>query len=368
MQLDFLIVGAGLYGAVCAEQLQKQGYRVKVIERRSHIAGNTYTENCEGIAIHRYGAHIFHTSDKVIWDYVQQFAEFNRFTNAPLANFQGKLYNLPFNMHTFHQLWGVTTPEQAEKKLTQQRAEMVGIAPQNLEEQALSLVGRDIYETLIKGYTEKQWGRKATELPAFIIRRLPLRLTYDNSYFNDCFQGIPVQGYTQMVANMLQGIEVELNCDFLAQREYWQTQAKQIIFTGPIDQYFGYELGTLEYRSLKFETKRFEQANVQGNAVINYTEREVPYTRSIEHKHFAPVEAQHSYISYEYPKDWQLGDEPYYPVNDERNMALYKAYRQKAKDYPHIHFGGRLGQYRYYDMHQVIAAALHFCQQFIQNN
>ncbi|MFM2481324.1 UDP-galactopyranose mutase [Celerinatantimonas sp. YJH-8] len=363
-QWDFLIVGSGLYGAVCAQQLSSRGYRVKVIEQRDHIAGNIYTENKEGIAIHRYGAHIFHTSDAAIWDYVQQFAQFNRFTNSPLANFRGKLYNLPFNMHTFYQLWGVTTPQQALHKLEQQRAEMQGKTPTNLEEQALALVGRDIYETLIKGYSEKQWGRPACELPAFIIRRLPLRFTFDNNYFSDHFQGIPVDGYTALVQNMLEGIDVSLNCDFFDASSQWALQAKHIIYTGPIDRYFGYQLGHLGYRSLRFDLKRFDTANVQGNAVINYTDPETPYTRTIEHKHFAQVSTSHSYLTYEYPQAWQPGTEPYYPINDEPNMALYKRYRELARALPQVHFGGRLGQYRYFDMHQVIAAALHYCQQF----
>ncbi|CAG8999717.1 MAG: UDP-galactopyranose mutase [Candidatus Celerinatantimonas neptuna] len=365
-KLDVLIVGAGLYGAVCAEQLKQRGYRIKVIEKRDHIAGNAYTQIKESIAIHRYGAHIFHTNRADIWQYVNQFATFNRFTNSPLANFQGKLYNLPFNMNTFYQLWGVTTPEQAQQKLSQQRAEMDGIEPQNLEQQAIALAGRDIYERLIKGYTEKQWGKNTRELPAFIIRRLPLRLTYDNNYFNDRFQGIPEQGYTEMVRQMLDGVDVQLQCDFLKERERWLSQTHFTIYTGPIDAYFDHCFGALGYRSLDFELKRFDSPNVQGNAVINYTERHIPYTRTIEHKHFAPVDTPHSFISYEYPRHWQPGDEPYYPINDETNMALYKRYYQSASRLKHIHFGGRLGQYRYFDMHQVIAAALHFCQKWHQ--
>ncbi|MFM2486973.1 UDP-galactopyranose mutase [Celerinatantimonas yamalensis] len=363
-KLDVLIVGAGFYGAVCAQQLHARGYRVAVIEKRAHIAGNAYTESKDNIMLHCYGAHIFHTSNAKVWDYVNQFGEFNRFTNSPLANYQGHLYNLPFNMNTFYQLWGVTTPEQALHKLNQQRAEMAGIEPQNLEQQAIALVGRDIYERLIKGYSEKQWGRPASELPAFIIRRLPLRLTFDNNYFTDRFQGIPIHGYTALVSNILADIEVTLNCDYLAEKSHYDAMAHQVIYTGPIDAYFAYCYGALEYRSLKFETQCFEQANVQGNAVINYTEQSIPYTRSIEHKHFAPVESPVSYVSYEYPVPWQMGDEPYYPINDSVNNALYQRYRQLATTCPNVHFGGRLGQYRYYDMHQVISAALTFCQQF----
>lgn len=357
MQYDYLIVGAGLFGAVCAHELHKKGHRVLVIEKRDHIGGNVYTEDQGGIQVHKYGAHIFHTNDKDIWDYVNSFVEFNRFTNAPLANYQGELYNLPFNMNTFHQLWGVKTPAEAKAKIAEQRAEMAGKEPTNLEEQAISLVGRDIYEALIKGYTEKQWGRKATELPAFIIRRLPVRFTFDNNYFSDKYQGIPIGGYTNLVDKMLSGIEVRLSQDYLTKREEYSLIAKKIIYTGPIDEYFGYRFGKLEYRSLRFEHERLEVDNYQGNAVVNYTEAEVPFTRIIEHKHFDAVDIMHTIITREYPTEWQLGDEPYYPVNDDKNMDLFNKYRELAKK-ENIIFGGRLAEYKYYDMHQVIKSAL----------
>ncbi len=362
MKYDYLIVGAGLFGAVCAHELNKQGKKVLVIEKRKHIAGNVYTENHDGIQVHKYGAHIFHTNDKEIWDYVNSFSEFNRFTNSPLANYQGKLYNLPFNMNTFYQLWGTKTPAEAAAKIAEQRKEMEGKEPANLEEQAISLVGRDIYEALIKGYTEKQWGRKANELPAFIIRRLPVRLTYDNNYFSDRYQGIPIGGYTKLVERMLDGIEVRLGVDYLKNHDQFSAQAKHIIYTGPIDEYFGYCYGKLEYRSLRFETERLDIDNYQGNAVINYTEREIPFTRIIEHKHFDFVETSHTVITKEYPSEWMEGDEPYYPVNDEKNMALFKQYRELAKGEENIVFGGRLAEYKYYDMHQVIASALNFSE------
>lgn len=357
MSYDYLIVGAGLFGAVCACELRKQGKKVLVIEKRPHIAGNAYTEDHQGIQVHRYGAHIFHTNDQEVWNYVNAHAEFNRFTNSPLAYHQGKLYNLPFNMNTFYQLWGTLTPAEAAARIEQQRAEMQGREPQNLEEQAISLVGRDIYETLIKGYTEKQWGRKATELPAFIIRRLPVRLTYDNNYFSDRYQGIPIGGYTRLVASLLDGIDLQLGVDFLAHRAHYRDLARQIIYTGPIDEYFDYCFGTLEYRSLRFENSTLPVANYQGNAVINYTEADVPYTRVIEHKHFDPVETPHTVITHEYPADWAPGDEPYYPVNDEKNMQLLARYQALAKQ-ESVLFGGRLAEYRYYDMHQVIRSAL----------
>ena len=358
MKYDYLIVGAGLFGAVCAHELNKQGKKVLVVEKREHIGGNVYTENHDGIQVHKYGAHIFHTNDKEIWDYVNSFSDFNRFTNSPLANYQGRLFNLPFNMNTFYQLWGTKTPAEAAAKIDEQRKEMEGKEPANLEEQAISLVGRDIYEVLIKGYTEKQWGRKANELPAFIIRRLPVRLTYDNNYFSDRYQGIPVGGYTRLVERMLDGIEVRLNIDFLKAREQLKSLAENIIYTGPIDEYFEYCYGKLEYRSLRFETESIESDNYQGNAVINYTERDIPYTRIIEHKHFDPVETPHSVITREYPSEWKEGDEPYYPVNDEKNMTLFKQYRELAKKERNMIFGGRLAEYKYYDMHQVIASAL----------
>lgn len=357
MQYDYVIVGAGLFGAVCAHELHKKGKRVLVLEKRDHIGGNVYTENQDGIQVHKYGAHIFHTNDKDIWDYVNSFVEFNRFTNSPLAMHDGKLYNLPFNMNTFYQLWGVKTPAEAMAKIDEQKAEMSGKEPTNLEEQAISLVGRDIYEKLIKGYTEKQWGRKATELPAFIIRRLPVRFTFDNNYFSDKYQGIPIGGYTKLIDKLLAGIEVELGVDYLTQRDYYRSLAENIIYTGPIDEYFGYCYGQLEYRSLRFEHERFEVDSYQGNAVVNYTEAEVPFTRIIEHKHFDTVDTSHTIVTREYPVEWKLGDEPYYPVNDDKNMLLFKKYRDLAKN-ENIIFGGRLAEYKYYDMHQVIKSAL----------
>lgn len=360
MKYDYLIVGAGFFGAICAHELTKKGKKVLIIEKRNHIGGNAYTRDEDGVQIHQYGAHIFHTNDKYIWDYVNSLVPFNRFTNSPLAMHKGKLFNLPFNMNTFHQLWGVTTPEEAKAKIAEQRLEMEGKEPSNLEEQAISLVGRDMYETLIKGYTEKQWGCSATELPAFIIRRLPVRFTYDNNYFSDNYQGIPVGGYTKLFEKLLEGIEVRLETDYLENKESFNALAEKVIYTGPIDAYFNYELGTLDYRSLTFENERLEQENYQGNAVVNYTEREVPYTRIIEHKHFDPVNVSHTVITKEYPKDWKLGDEPYYPVNDSKNMDLFKSYREKAKQEENVIFGGRLAEYKYYDMHQVIRSALNF--------
>lgn len=357
MKYDYLIVGAGLFGAVCAHELHKRGKSVLVIEKRHHIGGNVYTENQGGIQVHKYGAHIFHTNDKEIWDYVNSFVEFNRFTNSPLANYMGKLYNLPFNMNTFYQLWGTKTPAEAAAKIAEQRKEMDGKEPANLEEQAISLVGRDIYEALIKGYTEKQWGRKATELPTFIIRRLPVRFTYDNNYFSDRYQGIPIGGYTKLIETMLAGIEVKVGEDYLTKQVEYKKLADNIIYTGPIDEYFGYCHGQLEYRSLRFEHDHIEVDNYQGNAVINYTEADVPFTRIIEHKHFDSVDTPHTIITREYPAEWKLGDEPYYPVNDDKNMTLFKKYRELAKNEDVI-FGGRLAEYKYYDMHQVIKSAL----------
>jgi len=355
---DYLIVGSGLYGSTCAYELKKRGKRVLVIEKRDHIGGNIYTENVDGIQVHRYGAHIFHTNSREIWDYINQFADFNRYTNSPVANYQGKIYNLPFNMNTFYQLWGSRTPAEAQAKIAAQRQELDGREPSNLEEQAISLVGRDIYEKLVKGYTEKQWGRSATELPAFIIKRLPVRFTYDNNYFNDQFQGIPIGGYTQIIEKMLTGIEVRCNTDFFTKQAEYRSLAKHIIYTGPIDQYFSYQFGKLEYRSLRFESERHEIPNVQGNAVVNYTARDVPYTRIIEHKHFDPVDTPHSIITREYPAEWQEGMEPYYPINNELNDSLYRRYRALAKADTKVIFGGRLAEYRYYDMHQIIGSAL----------
>lgn len=359
MKYDYVIVGAGLFGAVCAHELHKKGKRVLVLEKRGHIGGNVYTEDQDGIQVHKYGAHIFHTNDKYIWDYVNSFVEFNRFTNAPLAMYDGKLYNLPFNMNTFYQLWGVKTPSEAMAKIDEQKAEMEGKEPANLEEQAISLVGRDIYEKLIKGYTEKQWGRKATELPAFIIRRLPVRFTFDNNYFSDKYQGVPIGGYIKLIEKLLSGIEIRLGVDYLTQREHYRSLAEDIIYTGPIDEYFNYCYGQLEYRSLRFEHERFEVDNYQGNAVINFTEAEIPFTRIIEHKHFDTVDTPHTIVTREFPAEWKLGDEPYYPVNDDKNMDLYKKYRVLAKN-ENIIFGGRLAEYKYYDMHQVIKSALKY--------
>lgn len=368
MNFDYLVVGSGLFGAVFAHEAAKRGHKVKVIERRDHIAGNIYTKEVNGIQVHEYGAHIFHTSDKRIWDYVNQFAEFNRFTNAPIANFHGEIYDLPFNMNTFNKLWGVITPQEAAAKIEEQRSILNGKEPENLEEQAISLVGTDIYQKLVKEYTEKQWGKDATELPPFIIKRLPVRLTYDNNYFNDLYQGIPVGGYTQIVEKMLdhENIEVELNVDFFDYKEEYLANYPKIVFTGMIDQFFDYELGELEYRSLRFETELLEgEENYQGNAVVNYTDKETPYTRIIEHKHFEFGTQPDTVITKEYPQDWQRGDEPYYPINDERNNHLYQQYAEKAKDYPNVIFGGRLGQYKYFDMHKVIESALETVDQYL---
>lgn len=356
---DYLIVGAGLFGAVCAHELKKKGKKVLVIEKRAHIAGNAFTEDNNGIHVHKYGAHIFHTNDKKIWDYVNSFVEFNRFTNSPLAFYKGSLYNLPFNMNTFYQLWGTKTPQEALDTINEQRKELNGKEPTNLEEKAISLVGRDIYEKLIKGYTEKQWGRKASDLPAFIINRLPVRMTYDNNYFSDRYQGIPIGGYTKMVEAMLEGVEIRLNADFLKNKDKYSNLAKKVIYTGAIDEYFDYCFGKLEYRSLQFETEILEESNFQGNAVINYTEAEIPFTRIIEHKHFDPVETNHTVITKEYPAEWKAGDEPYYPINDKKNMDLFRQYNALAKKENGVVFGGRLAEYKYYDMHQVIASALH---------
>lgn len=363
MMYDYLIVGAGLYGAVFAHEMKARGKKVLVIDRRAHIAGNVYTENIEGIHVHQYGAHIFHTNNKKVWNYITQFAEFNRFTNSPVANYKGKLYSLPFNMYTFNQMWGVVTPEEASAEIERQRREITG-EPKNLEEQAISLVGRDIYEKLIKGYTEKQWGRDCRELPAFIIRRLPVRLTFDNNYFNALYQGIPVGGYTKMVANLLEGIEVRLNTDYLEHKDELDVLAQKVVYTGAIDAYFGYQLGHLEYRSVRFETELLDQPNFQGNAAVNYTDRETPWTRIIEHKWFEfgrddeGRELRKTIISREYSSEWKPGDEPYYPVNDEKNGELYARYKERAQGEKKVIFGGRLGEYKYYDMDAVIGAAL----------
>ena len=356
-EYDYLIVGAGLFGAVFAREMTDAGKRCLVIDRRDHVAGNACTETVEGIAVHRYGAHIFHTNDDTVWSYVNRFARFNRFTNSPIANYKGELYNLPFNMNTFHQMWGVTTPAQARAEIRRQQ-EASGGEPQNLEEQAIRLVGRDIYEKLIKGYTQKQWGRPCTELPSFIIRRLPVRFTYDNNYFNAYHQGIPEDGYTALVERMLEGIPVHLHTDFLPRREELSALAERVLYTGPIDAYFDYRLGALEYRSLRFETELLDTDNYQGNAVVNYTDVETPYTRIIEHKHFVYGTQPKTVITREYSAEWRPGDEPYYPVNDGKNAALYRAYRELAQREHRVIFGGRLGEYRYYDMDQVVRAAL----------
>ena len=360
---NYLVVGAGLFGAVFAHEAKKAGKKVLVIDKRPNIAGNVYTEDIEGIHVHKYGAHIFHTNNTEVWKYVQQFATFNRFTNSPVANYKGELYSMPFNMYTFNKMWGVVTPEEAEKKIAEQRAEIKG-EPKNLEEQAISLVGRDIYEKLIKGYTEKQWGRDCKDLPAFIIKRLPVRLTFDNNYFNALYQGIPVGGYTKMVANMLDGIEVRLNTDYLKNKEELDQLADKVIYTGAIDAYFNYKLGNLEYRSVRFETEVLDKPNFQGNAAVNYTDRETPWTRIIEHKWFEFGKDENgndlpkTVISSEYSSEWKPGDEPYYPVNNERNSDLYKKYKELADKEDKVVFGGRLGEYKYYDMDQVIASAL----------
>lgn len=358
MKYDYLIVGAGLYGAVFAHEAVKKGRSCLVVEKRNHIAGNIYTEEKAGIRVHKYGAHIFHTSDKEIWAYVNQFAEFNHYINSPIAKYKGELYNLPFNMNTFSKMWGISTPGEAKEIIERQIADLHITNPQNLEEQALSLVGRDVYEKLIKGYTEKQWGRDCRELPAFIIKRLPLRFVYDNNYFNDPYQGIPIGGYTQIVEKLLEGCEVRLNTDFLQHREELENIAEKIIYTGMIDQYYDYQLGVLEYRSVRFETEELAMENYQGNAVVNYTEREIPYTRIIEHKHFEFGKQPNTIISREYSQEWKQGDEPYYPVNNDKNNQLYEKYRELAKQEDRVVFGGRLGAYQYYDMDKVIAAAL----------
>ena len=357
-EYDYLIVGAGLFGAVTAYRATKAGKKVLVLDKRSHTGGNEHCEEIDGINVHKYGAHIFHTSDREVWEFVNRFAEFNNYVNSPVANYRGKLYNLPFNMNTFYAMWGVTTPAEAQAKIDEQRREAGITEPHNLEEQAISLVGRDIYETLVKGYTEKQWGCDARELPAFIIKRLPVRMTFDNNYFNDPYQGIPKGGYNRIVDALLEGSEVRLNTDFFDDREKWEVSCKRIIFTGRIDEYYGYRFGQLQYRSLRFETERLDTPNYQGCAVVNYTAREVPYTRIIEHKHFEFGTQPSTVITREYPDTFAEGKEPYYPINDERNNALYERYRALAADDPKVIFGGRLGEYRYYDMDKVIASAL----------
>ena len=364
MKYDYLIVGAGLYGAVFAQRAKEAGKTVLVIDKRPNIAGNVYTEEIEGINVHIYGAHIFHTNNKEVWEYITKFAEFNRFTNAPVANYKGELYSLPFNMYTFNKMWGVVTPEEAAAKIEEQKAAAGITEPKNLEEQAISLIGTDIYEKLVKGYTEKQWGRPCNELPAFIIKRLPVRLTFDNNYFNALYQGIPIGGYTKMVANLLDGIEVRLGVDYLENKETYDAMAEKVVYTGAIDAYFDYKLGALEYRSVRFDTEVLDMPNFQGNAAVNYTDAESPYTRIIEHKWFEfgkdaeGNDLPKTVISREYSSEWKVGDEPYYPVNDEKNGALYAQYKELADKEANIIFGGRLGEYKYYDMDAVIASAL----------
>ena len=355
---DYLIVGAGLSGAIFAYEANKRGKKVKVIDKREHIGGNIYCQSVEGINVHKYGAHIFHTSNKKVWKYVNQFAEFNNYINSPIANYQGHLYNLPFNMNTFYALWGTKTPQEVKDKIAEQTIHMQDVEPKNLEEQAIKLIGTDVYEKLIKGYTEKQWGRSATELPPFIIKRLPVRLTYDNNYFNDRYQGIPIGGYNVIIEKLLEGIEVELNTDFFADRENLEASATKLVFTGMIDQFFDYQFGELEYRSLRFEHEILDQENFQGNAVVNYTERDIPYTRIIEHKHFEFGTQAKTVITREYPADWKRGDEPYYPINDAKNNAIYEQYLAEAEKNGRVIFCGRLADYKYYDMHVTVERAL----------
>lgn len=360
-QYDYLIVGAGLFGAVFANEAKKHGKKCLVIEKRSHIGGNIYCENVEGITVHKYGAHIFHTNNRRVWDYVNGLCEFNNFINSPVCNYKGRIYNLPFNMNTFAQMFSVTSPSEAKAVIDSQRAEITD-KPQNLEQQAISLVGREIYEKLIKGYTEKQWGRDCKDLPAFIIKRLPVRYTYDNNYFNDRYQGIPVNGYNELIEKMLDGAEAQINTDFFSDREYFLSLAEKCVFTGPVDQFYDYKFGSLEYRSLRFETQLLREKNFQGVAVMNFSEREVPYTRIIEHKHFSNnSNSEKTVITKEYPKMWNMGDEPYYPLNDERNNALYRQYEVLAEAEENVIFGGRLGLYRYYDMDKCVEKALEIC-------
>lgn len=366
-EYDFLIVGAGLYGAVFAHEAKKMGKTCLIIDKRNHIAGNVYTEKIEGIQVHKYGAHIFHTNNKAVWNYVNQFAEFNRYTNSPVANYHGEIYNLPFNMNTFNKMWGVVTPSEAKKKIEQQRKENFVKHPQNLEEQAIKLVGIDVYEKLIRDYTEKQWGRPCSELPAFIIRRLPVRFTYDNNYFNAKYQGIPIGGYTAMVNKMIEGTKVNLNVDYLAEKDKWDSIADKIVYTGPVDAYFNYKFGVLQYRSVHFETEVLDMENFQGNAVVNYTDRETPYTRIIEHKHFEFGTQPKTVVTYEYSVEWKLGDEPYYPINDEINSVLYEKYKELASTQNKVIFGGRLGEYKYYDMDKVIEIALKKSEEVLED-
>lgn len=355
---NYLIVGAGLFGSIFAYEATKKGKTCLVIDKRNHVGGNIYTEEMDGIQVHKYGAHIFHTSNKKVWDYVNQFAEFNRYTNSPVAYYKGEIYNMPFNMNTFNKMWGVVTPGEAKAKIEKQIEESGIVNPQNLEEQAISLVGKDIYEKLVKGYTQKQWGKLCTELPSFIIKRLPVRFTYDNNYFNDLYQGIPIGGYTQIIEKMLSRSEIRLNTDYYANREELDGLAEKTIFTGMIDEFYGQCYGALEYRSLHFETQLLDEENFQGNAVVNYTEYDIPYTRIIEHKHFEYGKQDKTVITKEYPKQWEAGSEPYYPINDDKNGKLYEKYKEKAEKEENIIFGGRLAEYRYYDMHNVIEQAL----------
>jgi UDP-galactopyranose mutase len=372
MKYDYLVVGTGLYGAVFAHEAAKAGKKVLMVDKRPNIGGNVYTEDVEGIHVHKYGAHIFHTNNTEVWKYLQQFAEFNRFTNSPVANYKGELYSLPFNMYTFNKMWGVVTPQEAAEKIEEQKKAADISSPKNLEEQAISLVGTDIYEKLIKGYTEKQWGRPCDQLPAFIIKRLPVRFTFDNNYFNALYQGIPKGGYTRMVANMIGGIEVRLGVDYLEQKKELDQLADKVVYTGAIDAYFDFRLGALEYRSVRFENELLDQPNFQGNAAVNYTDRETPWTRIIEHKWFEfgkddnGEDLPKTVISREYSSEWKPGDEPYYPVNDEKNSGLYQKYRKLAEQEPQVIFGGRLGEYRYYDMDAVVASALEMCRKELQ--
>ena len=372
---DYLVVGSGLYGSIFAYEANKKGKNVLVIEKREHIGGNIYTENKDGINVHKYGAHIFHTSNKEVWEYINQFAEFNRYTNSPVARYKDELYNMPFNMNTFNKLWGVVTPKEAKEQIEKEKRESKIVEPKNLEEQAISLVGKTIYEKLVKGYTEKQWGQKATELPSFIIKRLPVRFIYDNNYFNNLYQGIPIDGYTKIIEKMLEGIEVRLKCDFFKNKKGLENIAEKIIFTGQIDKYYDYRFGELEYRSLRFETEELEEENYQGNAVVNYTEYEVPYTRIIEHKHFEYGASlgklpegkalEKTIITKEYPDTWNKKKEPYYPINNEKNNSLYEKYKKLADNDDKVIFGGRLGQYKYYDMDKVIEEALNLCKKIL---
>ncbi|WP_037572103.1 UDP-galactopyranose mutase [Spirochaeta cellobiosiphila] len=358
MMYDYLIVGSGLYGSVLAHELTKAGKRCLIIEKRNHIGGNIYTREWEGIHIHQYGAHIFHTDNKLVWDYVNEFVEFNNYVNSPIANYNGELYNLPFNMNTFYQMWGAKTPDEAREIIEKQRKDNFTDEPKNLKEQAINLVGKDIFEKLIEGYTEKQWGRSCSELPAFIIKRLPVRFTFNNNYFNHPYQGIPKKGYTYLIEKLIENIDVKTNTDYLENRDYWNSQASKIIYTGPIDAFFDYKLGTLEYRKVRFDTQYLDIPNFQGNAVVNYTDKSTPYTRIIEHKHFNFGQQPKTVISYEYSEEWSLGDEPYYPINDTKNNELYRQYKALADTLPDVHIGGRLGEYRYYDMDKTVAAAL----------